>query len=462
VLCSCGARSALFSSANDDAGSGGSANGGTGGKGGTGGVQSDAGADVVVPPEDCRLDLVGKPQQILSFVEGNTDSPLMAVIDPGSNGQARLGFAAVSEDANGWHPELRVAELTVGPEWPDDTFISKQPVLYGFDAHAWGAMEPAADAPGDLALAFYHADEASPNVQPAFKFRSFDTSSWSPGNEIAIDPLGSTVYGFDSTPNGYIASWRATSVGATNTEPRGAILDPNGKTLIGPFALGPPEPYPGRAADVTWTGAAHLASISFVGCAISTVPCIERSVVIFRIDGGGGLSLVSSFQAEGESAPRRAMISSYAGSTWVVWTEAPLPAEGEPDDAPRIVRLARLDENGGTLSSPVTLGTEAHPYLSLTLEATPHGVLIAYPEIASPELQENVPGYGRMLLYNVSLDGELVQDPIAIETQAFANGPPASLVTIESPRSALLAWAARSPEKQLFVTYMARLDCSSK
>lgn len=422
----------------------------------------DAGADGAIP-EPCILHAVGEPKQILAFAEGNTDSPLMAVIDPGTNGTARVGFAAVSEDANGWHPELRVAELSIGPSWPSDAQITKEPVLYGFDAHAWGAMVEASGQNGNLALAFYHADEASPNVQPAYKFRSFDTTSWSPGPELAIDNFGSVSYGFTSGPNGYATTWRATAVGSSNTEPRLAVLDANGNVTQGPITLGPPEPYPGRASDVVWSGTQYLVATSFVGCEISPAPCEKRSVVISRVGSDGELELATAIPVLVDTdTPRRALVSAFAGKVWVTWTEAPPPPEDEPDTAPRRVRLAELDANGALVGQPLTLTTDAHPYLSPTIAATPHGVLVAYPEIADPELPESSVGYGRMRVHNVSHDGVVLQEPIDIQTTSFANGPHASLVAVSSPKAALLAWAARSPEKQLFVTFLSRLDCQNE
>jgi hypothetical protein len=426
-------------------------------------VPIDAGVDASPIPNPCVLSTVGAPKEILAFVEGNTDSPLMAVIDPGGATTARVGFAAVSEDANGWHPELRVAEVSIGPSWPTDTTITKEPVLWGFDAHAWGAMVEASGQNENLALAFYHADEASPNVQPAYKFRSFDTSSWSAGPEIAIDNLGSVSYGFTSGPNGYATTWRASTVGASNTEPRLAILDVNGNVTQGPIAVGPPEPYPGRSSDVVWSGTRYLTATSFAGCDIAPAPCEKRSVVITTVQADGTLQLAAAIPALTESdVPRRALLSAFAGSAWVAWTEAPPPPEEGSDTAPRKLRLAHLDENGALLGEPILLTADAHPYLSPTIHASAQGIIVAYPEIANPDLPESFVGHGRMRVHNVGHDGQVLQEPLDIDTTLFANGPHASLVTLASPRSTLVAWASRSPEKQLFVTFLARLDCETE
>lgn len=458
-ITACGARSGLLSTsevtdASASGGSGGSSSGGTGGT-----VSVDAGVDAA-NPEACVLHSVGAPKEMLAFAEGNTDSPLMAVIDPGGTKTARIGFAAVSEDANGWHPELRVAEVSVGPIWPTDTEITREPVLYGFDAHAWGAMVEASGQNGNLALAFYHADEASPNVQPAYKFRSFDTTSWSPGPEVAIDDAGSVSYGFTRSPNGYATTWRATALGSSNTEPRLAILDVNGNVTQGPIAVGPPEPYPGRSSDVVWSGTRYLIATSFAGCDISPAPCEKRAVVITTPLADGTLQLTTAIPAltDGD-VPRRALVSAFAGSVWVAWTEAPPPPEEGSDTAPRKVRLAHLDEDGALLGEPLLLTSDAHPYLSPTIAATAHGIVVAYPEIANPDLPESFVGHGRMRVHNVGHDGNVLQQPLDIETTLFANGPHPSLVALASPRSVLVAWAARSPEKQLFVTFLARLDC---
>src|SRR5688572_11736093 len=98
-------------------------------------------------------------------------------------------------DANFWHFEIRVGRVQLG-DWPNGVSFDKQPVLYGFDSHSWGLMaDDAAPGPG-LALVFYHADEASPNVVPALKFRGFDIASWFPKAEVTIDELGTSVYAF--------------------------------------------------------------------------------------------------------------------------------------------------------------------------------------------------------------------------------------------------------------------------
>ncbi len=423
-------------------------------------------------PSLATCPLPASPREILSFVEGNTDSPLMAVIHPGSAAEiARLGYAAISEDANFWHPELRVAELTVGDPWPGGIHVTHNPVLAGFDTHAWGWMVPASDSSGNLALVFYHADEASPSVVPSFKFRPFDTKTWQPGSEVVIDPSGSVSYGLCQgasvekgkySGNGYAASWRATSIGQNNVEPRLAVLNGQGGVVLGPLTMGPPEAYPGRATNVAWSSTTYLAVTSFVGCELSPVPCAPRSVIVTRVDADGSLSLASSIPALGENAPRRTVISSFQGSTWIAWSEAPLPLEGQADDAPRTVRLGRLDSNGALVAEPITLATDAHPYLSLSVHASEIGVLVAYPEIAAPELAPGDVGFGRVVVHHVSPDGDVLGAPIAIATTQFANGPHASVVNLAKPRSALVSWASRSGEKQLNVTYLARLNCANE
>src|SRR5262249_46704851 len=137
---------------------------------------------------------------------------------------------------------------------------------------------------------------------------------------------------------------------ASQAEPRLLVLDHSGAMVLGPIALAPLEDYPGRTSAVAWTGNSYLVATPFAECPPNSKDCIPHTVSIRRLDPslGKGNELVqaATFLALDPSAfPRRASFASFAGRTWLVWSEAPLT----PDDAPRVIRLVELDANGNGL-----------------------------------------------------------------------------------------------------------------
>jgi hypothetical protein len=447
------------------------------GAGATGGA--DAGPDAPpLPPSPCFLTLAGPAVELIAFPEGNTDSPQMVVLDPGAASgpsgpqPARVAYQAISENANFWHPEIRIASIDVGTAWPEGVQIVQPPVLAGVDAHAWGKITAAPGAGGGIGLVWFQGDLAA-GLPAGLKFRPFDTTTWTPGADVFIDPGGSVTYGFhagravsssggDYDRDGYAITWRSVMEDG-NAEPRVAVLDTAGTVVIGPLSTAAPQAYPGRGSDVAWSGVTYLVATSFDACAPGDLLCEARSVVVARIrpivgEPGGALEAASSIAAmSAESVPRRPVIASRDGLTWVAWVESP----PEDPDAPRTVRLARLNPAGNLVGPVAVVSQEAHPTWGLSLAVTPLGVVLIWAEEDQPDLPPEMPGHSRLLVHHWDLDGESMGSPHVIPTTRFANNPTPSAVALGHPRSMLVSWAsAEETAAPRDVTYLARLDCS--
>jgi len=440
LLAACGSKSALPepTPASSVTGTGGTtAAGGSGASGGTLATGGSAGVPIV--EQKCVLSPYADPTELLSFPEGDADTPLMVVLDEGKSGSgARVAYAAISQDANFWHPELRVAELTASSS---AAALTKDPILYGFDAHAWGRMTHAPGNGSSFALAFYHADEANPNVKPAFKFRSFDATSWTPGPEIAVDPTGTVAYGFAASDIGYAAAYRGVLEDGT-AEPRVAVLDANGKTVAGPLVVAEATPYPGWATDVAWSGESWLLVTSTDRIQVSRVA-------------GGKLVAANEISPLGASTPRRSRIASHGAFTWIAWSEAP----PDPPDAPRTIRMARLDPVGNPVGQPIVLATDAHPSHAVSIAVTDFGVLVWWGEPGDDALPESSLGHTRLVVHHYDFTGSMEQPPIELPATAFAYGLPPTLVTLDASIGALVSWGALSQGGGKDVTWLGRLRC---
>ena len=138
----CGSKSGLFESGASTAASGGAGSGGagaggssSGGAGNTGG-HVDAGPDAPPPLPDCTYVLHGEPIVLFTYGDG-VRSPMLARLSAGSPGvAARIAFGLIHEHF--WHPDIRVADVAVGPAWPDGVSVTHPMTLYGIDAHSGG------------------------------------------------------------------------------------------------------------------------------------------------------------------------------------------------------------------------------------------------------------------------------------------------------------------------------------
>ena len=467
ALASCGARSSLLGDDPSLAGPGGTTDttgtasaGGGGGEGGSG-----------LPP--CHLVSASPPSIPLhSFPEGNADTSMLAVIDPGDATDpsgprpARVASQAISEDANFWHPELRVAGLTVGADWPDGLVVDPPPTLVGFDAHSWGRT--AVGAGGEVAVLWFHGDEAA-GLPTGLQIRTFEVESWANGPAVFVDPGGSVAHalrpgkldGTPDGPDGFVAAWSSYAA-VSAVEPHVAVMDGAGKIAMGPFAVPGADFYPRTYADVLWTGTTHLVAVGAMECPDFGPPCVSSAMNILRIvppsdDSAGGVELVSSIplvKADGEA--RRPSFARTAKAVWLTWSES----EPEDQTAPRQQRLARLDFSGNVVGAPELLVEGLDTVTAMTSSATDTDLLIAWGELAKPDSNPASPGYARIVLHHRDAEGVPLDPPLSIDTTAFSNNPSISMVGLQHPHAMLVTWSSVAVDGAKSITYLSRLDCS--
>lgn len=425
------------------------------------------GPDKVPVELPCLLVSAGAPKTLVSFPEGNTDAPMMVTVNQGSSeAPARIAYQAISEDANFWHPELRVGALRAGPSWPNDVSFDHEPSLYGFDAHAWGAITASPVAAEEIGLAWYHADEAA-GVPIGLKFRSINTTSWSSSQEVFVDPGGTVVYSFSRGPGvdtagdfgglGYAIAYRFDAGGSY--EPRVVIIDVQGNVVYGPVATAPPEEYPGRGAGVVWTGARYLVATGFDACSTPDF-CAPRSITLSTLapaNKGSGVEVLWSIEASQSTfAPRRPVLAARGDRVFVLWAEG----LAEDDDGLRTVRLARLDGSGALLGEVETLAEGALILSPLQLNASPLGVVASWVEQGGDDGPPDQPGFTRVVVHHRDMAGAALGDPIVIQATEAANHPGPALAVTEVPKALWVSWAGIESEAGPDKTFLARFDCS--
>ena len=428
--------------------------------GGVGGGPGDAGTDAMVAascvyvPRDDSIEM-------FTYSEG-VYSPLLVTLEDES--PARLAYAVTHDHF--WHPDIRVAEVTVAPDWPDGVSVAHGMQLYGIDAHAPGKLVRSTSPGGGLAMAYLHSDEASASVIPGVKFRPFDTTAWQPGNEVFIEQEASVAYSISPGPSvdgsgayagrGYLVSWRSPTVeNSTLVEPRVALLDEAGGVVRAGIGVAPLSDYPGSAAAVEWTGSHYVGVVNRV-CDDDDTGCEPEVIVMRYAPGAPGqarMDEVGRVRPTPGRAPRLASMAAHGGRTWAAWREV-----GDPDDEePTVVRLLQLDATGNVVGS--TSDTPARPVSGPVLVASEQGVLVLWGELADDSLEPHELGRSRLVLLQHDHDGRLLERH-DVATSELTFGTPYAATTIRSPRSLLVAWTARSTSAgQPSAAYLARFDC---
>lgn len=465
----CGSKSGLFesgatSAAGGGAGSGGASSGGAGSGGaGNAGGSEDAGADAPPPLPDCTYVLHGEPIVLFTYGDG-VRSPMLARLSAGSPGvAARVAFGLIHEHF--WHPDIRVADVSVGPAWPEGVSVTHPMTLYGIDAHSGGQLIPAAD--GGLALFYYHADEASPNVTPGLMFRRFDTAAWKPLPEVFVEKKAD--YGFSISPGpvasqkgasgqGYVVSYRGPveTDGAYITSTSVRMIDTEGATVSSPAAVDSPGPYPGTGATSVFGGSTHLVVSNARPCPGDAPECAPRLTVASL--GKLGLSTTATVPPNPNRRARTPLVRAHDGNVWVVWREQLLGAKPETDP-PSTVRLVAIDASGQVATVPWQV--DAHPDAGADLSVSDQGVLIAWGERVDPKLPPQTVGHSRLRLRQFGKAGQELQE-LTVPTTELTGGSAYSVLTLSEPRALLVAWTARS-EKAAGKTeaYLARFDCAA-
>lgn len=463
-VAACGSKSGLLLGGGESvpAGSGGASSGGQSAGGGGGVV--DAGPDAPPPLPDCLYVPHGEPRVLFSYVEG-VHTPNLVRLDGN-----RFAVGLIHEHF--WHPEIRVAEISVGPSWPDGVQVTHGMLLYGIDAHAPGQLVPATTGPSELALLYYHADEASAAVTPGVKLRRFDTTAWQPFDEVFVEKLGGYAYSLAPGPSlgkgmgwaglGYGMTWRsATSGDASNyvVSTRVAVSDSAGNLVAGPVDVSAPSAYPGVGATVVWNGQHYLVARNDKPCDGAGPECAAR-LTLARFEPGVGAA--AQLVDTGVVAPvpgRRArtpLLRSWAGATWVAWREQPIEAK-PGDDSPSTLRLAAPSADGQVTQA--AWQTEAHPDAGAELLASDQGLLLVWGERIDPTLPSHQVGHSRLVLRQLSKTGAELQE-LELPTSSLSSGTAYAVATLDEPRALLVAWTAQEAKPASHTqAYLARFDC---
>ncbi len=466
----CGSKSGLFemgASASSGGGpsSGGASAGGSssGGAGNTGGIV-DAGPDAPPPLPDCTYVLHGEPIVLFTYGDG-VRSPMLARLSAGSPGvAARIAFGLIHEHF--WHPDIRVADVAVGPTWPDGVSVKHPMTLYGIDAHSGGQLIPAADPSGGLALFYYHADEESPNVTPGLMFRRFDTAAWKPLPEVFVEKKAD--YGFSIAPGpvaslkgassqGYVVSYRGPveTDGAYITSTSVRMIDAEGAAVGAPVSVDAPGAYPGTGATTVWGGTSHLVASNARPCPGDAPECAARLTVASL--GKLGLSTTATVPPNPNMRARSPLVRADGGNIWVAWREQLVLSKPE-NDPPSTVRLVAIDPNGQLATVPWQ--TDAHPDAGAELSVSDQGVLLVWGERVDPKLPPQTVGHSRLRLRQFGKAGQELQE-LNVPTTSLTSGAAYAVVTLAEPRALLVAWTAQAESASSHaVAYLARFDCS--
>ena len=475
----CGSKSALLigSAASDDggAGAGGAGAGGAGAGGASAGGTSsgggagapEAGVDAPPPLPDCLYVQHGEPIVIFTYGEG-VHTPTLAPIT--TTAPARIAVGLIHEHF--WHPELRVAELTVGAAWPEGVSTTHGMLLYGIDAHAPGQLVPSTNGPGELALLYFHADEASPNVTPGVMFRRFDTGAWKPFDEVFVEKLGGYAYSLAAGPSlgkgmgwanlGYGMTWRSATSGDAGSPlvaTRVGVSDASGNVIAGPVDVAPASAYPGIGATIAWTGQSYVLASNARPCAASSPDCANR-LTLARLEPGVGSAAKLVETSVQPPAPglraRTPLLRSFAGATWAVWREQKIDAK-PGEDVPSRLHLASVNAVG-QLGSDVWQA-DAHPDAGAELLVSDQGVLLLWGERLDTAVQPHQVGHSRLRLKQLSKTGGELQE-LDLPTTSLTSGTAYSVTTLAEPRALLVAWTSQEPKPSGHAqAHLARFDC---
>ena len=436
---------------------------------------TDAAPDATTALVLCAVGPVGDPVPLVSYPDSPAGAPRLVVIDPGAPGSpARVAVGTLKEQANTWHPEYRVVRARIDLPWPQGITIDQPSVVWGVDDHAWGEMTQAPGGGGLALLSNYGGELVAP---VGVKFRPLDTATWTPGADVYVDQNGESPYGLAAgagvgpldvgyAGSGYGAAWRSEPTMIGQSQPMVAVLDTAGGVAIGPFAVAPPAQYPGRAADITWTGSAYVVSTSNGPCDAADALCVSNSVAFYRIRPASGdavddsgIDLITSIPVlDTATTPGRPLIGTLDGHVIAVWSEG----DAIDKTVPRTVRLVRLGPKGQPVSPPVVIADGILPTTGLELSVGALGVLIGWGEAGDAAIPPKMPGNAKLVLHHTDLDGHPIQPPIAVPITQLNTFGKGMVVELVEPRGYLISWSSESEDNQPRPTWVLRLDCLKK
>lgn len=400
---------------------------------------------MVPPPDPCVPVAAGDAIELLSFSDRHATAPSVAL----SPDRSRLFVQALaSGGASLLHPDIQLAELAVGADWPD-VKIESGPATFGFDAHGWGVLSPSPPGRDELILG-WHGDPGGPS-RPMLRRLDLATNQGFDQKDVA-DSAESVL---DVAPgaDAYAVAWRHVS-GDAGWAPAVGRFDLDAAPSSSPVLLTSPREYPGRSVALTWTGSTYLAAIAFDTCLPDEAAlCREHAVVVDDLGAElGAAKIVATFPLRPDHAARRPYLASHGGRTYLAW------AESLPDGEPATVRLTELAADGAPIGAPLDVAADL-PLLSRpTMIAGDGGVTIAWPETANHALPEHVVGHDALVITQLDADLEVLAARVSVPIPRFETYGPSYGVALAEPRSLFFVIGARLPSGYDGV-FGARFDC---
>ncbi len=459
----CGSKSGLaLPSSSGNGGSGGlsSTGGGPPGggpSGGTSGFGGSAGSVTVLP--DCVYEETSKPVEVFQWSDG-LRSPLLATLSGGvPNGHAQLAVAVTH--GHFWHPDIRVAQVSIGPTGLHLLSVVKKMTLYGIDSHATGHLIRTKN--GNLNLLYYHGDEASPSVVPGVKFRRFDTGTWKPLPETTIEDKASFAFDMVAGPGvnesgtfsgtGRFIAWRGAVFGDSIVETKVGLINENGKLLRGPVVAAGPASYGQFGAAVAWTGSNYLVATNEMLC-LDDQPCSNGITVSRFLPGGGNnasLSHTAAFPADPMLRARTPQLSGLGDTAFAVWREV-----GEEPGTVQTLRVNVLDGSGNSIGKETTYPIQgtAGPILHTSNQ----GAAVLYSELGDSDGPSDAFGHTQIMLQQHAKTGQPLQT-YALQTTSLTSGSPYAVAPLDHPRGLVVAWTGRSkigePTSALYLSFLS-------
>lgn len=406
---------------------------------------SGSGGGTVAPPDPCLPVAAGEAAPLLSFTDRHAVAPSVA-LSPGGSRLFLQAFA--SGGTSPLHSDIQLAELAVGPAWPDVT-IENGPATFGLDAHGWGVLAPSPPGRDEMILG-WHGDPGGVG-RPLLRRLDLATNQGMPPSDVTED--AEAVLDIAPGADGYAVAWRQT-FGDESWAPAVRRFDLDAAPTSTPLALTSPREYPGRSVALTWTGSTYLAAIAFDTCLPDEAElCREHAVVVDDLGAElGSAKIVATFPLRPDHAARRPYLASHGGRTYLAW------AESLPDGEPATVRLTELAADGTPIGTPLDVAADL-PLLSRpTMIAGDGGVTIAWPETANHALPEHVVGHDALVITQLDADLEVLAARVSVPIPRFETYGPSYGVALAEPRSLFFVIGARLPSGYDGV-FGARFDC---
>lgn len=418
--------------------------------------EGGAGGDAHRPDPPCALESAGDPFLAADFPEGNANSPFVVATQSGEGGTAKIVLQAVSQDANFWHPELRLSRWAIGADWPGGATLEQGFTLAGVDAHASGRL---GFLPGGrVGLAWFRGDEAA-GLPSGLKFRPIEPDAWAFGDEVFVDEDGELPYAiapFNGHPDtDWAMSYRGTLDDLT-IETRVAIVSARGELVGPPIVVAGARDYPGVVAEPISTGERWLVAASFGACIPSDPVCEPNAVVVEEVATGDDtvISQVASFPvATAGHAPRRPALARDGDLVWIAWSET-LP---DDDLAPRRIVIAAVDASGAVAIPPRAIADGVIVNTGVQVAAGPDGPIVTWGGPGDAALPPESVGHSTYFVHHERASGPPRTAQLPTTAFAYSAGSPAA--ELRSPRSVIVSWGANIAGQQRTGVWLARLDC---